>query len=371
VDVLKFAFNTPTGIPVNNLNIVGMTTDGSTTNGLATTGTLVLEWTHLSDLLNSTEYANLAQKAESYLLNPQPSSDEPWPGLLGTDISVIDGSFVDNFGSWGASSDSFYEYLIKMYVYDSSRFAHYKDRWVKAADSTIAYIASHPSSRTDLTFLAAWDGNTLSPNSQHLACFAGGNFLLGGNALGEQKYIDFGLALVNGCHDTYTSTLTGIGPETFAWSTTGTNGVPANDQAFYKKAGFYITSSGYILRPEVLEGIYYAYRVTGDTKYQDWAWDAFNAINSTCRAGSGFAGLSDVNAVGGGTKQDFQESFLFAETMKYSYLIHAIVSFYLLLCLLNILRMTLICICDYRREIGMLLEGGRRTTGCLIPRHIR
>src|SRR5947199_4567787 len=85
-DVLKFAFNTPTGIPVNNLNIEEKTTDGSTTNGLATTGTLVLEWTRLSDLLNTTEYANLIQTAESFLLNPKPLSDEPWPGLLGTDI---------------------------------------------------------------------------------------------------------------------------------------------------------------------------------------------------------------------------------------------------------------------------------------------
>jgi mannosyl-oligosaccharide alpha-1,2-mannosidase len=41
------------------------------------------------------------------------------------------------------------------------------------------------------------------------------------------------------------------------------------------------------------------------------------AINATCRAGSGFAQLSDVNAPGGGQLQDFQESFLFAEVLKY------------------------------------------------------
>lgn len=152
--------------------------------------------------------------------------------------------------------------------------------------------------------------------------------------LNEQKYIDFGLALVNGCEDTYASTLTGIGPEIFQWvtETTSSNDTtnpppPADQAAFYEKAGFYITDGAYILRPEVIESFYYAYRITGDQTYRDWAWNAFVAINSTCRVGSGFAELQNVNAEHGGGYNDFQDSFLFAEVMKYSYLIHAPVSF--------------------------------------------
>src|SRR3954469_10295874 len=61
---------------------------------------------------------------------------------------------------------------------------------------------------------------------QAVACFDGGNFILGGLVLKEQKYIDFGLALVNGCHDTYVSELTGIGPESFEWVESST---PKND----------------------------------------------------------------------------------------------------------------------------------------------
>ena len=57
--------------------------------------------------------------------------------------------------------------------------------------------------------------------------------------------------------------------------------------------------------------------------YQDWAWDAFVAINATTRVGNGFSEISDVNAVNGGSFGNLQESFLFAEVMKYSYLIHA------------------------------------------------
>jgi mannosyl-oligosaccharide alpha-1,2-mannosidase len=138
--------------------------------------------------------------------------------------------------------------------------------WILAADSTIANLASHPSSRPDLTYLASYNHTSLILESGHLACFDGGNFILGGLVLEEQKYIDFGLELVASCENTYNQTLTGIGPEGFAWDDSE---VPANQTEFYKRAGFYITSGAYILRPEVLESFYYAYRATGDRKYQD------------------------------------------------------------------------------------------------------
>lgn len=47
------------------------------------------------------------------------------------------------------------------------------------------------------------------------------------------------------------------------------------------------------------------------------------AINATCRTDSGFAAVSNVNAQNGGFKYDNQESFFFAEVMKYSYLAHS------------------------------------------------
>lgn len=118
--------------------------------------------------------------------------------------------------------------------------------------------------------------------------------------LKEQKYVDFGLSLVNGCYSTYASELTGIGPEGFAWVEADTpvndtiNHQPPPDQeAFYRKAGFWNSDGSYILRPEVIESFYYAFRATGDQIYRDWAWEAFLAINSTTRTGSGFAELRD------------------------------------------------------------------------------
>ncbi|KAI1826756.1 glycoside hydrolase family 47 protein [Xylaria intraflava] len=336
-DALSVAFDTPSGIPINDLVFNGPNgpvTTSETTNGIAQIGTLILEWTHLSDLTGNDKYANLTAKAESYLLNiKNPEVGEPYPGLLGTNVNVNDGTFADGSGGWNGGDDSFYEYLIKMYVYDTKRFGALKDRWIAAVDSSIQYLTSHPSTNPDLTFLAAYNGagdSNLNFISSNLACFDGGNIILGGLTLDNQDYIDFGLELVEGCHATYAATVTGIGPESFQWqdsrlpANATNNGGPPSDQAgYYNENGYWISSSAYVLRPEVLESYYYAYRATGDSKYQDWAWDAFMSINSTCRAGVGYSSINNVNAAGGGGFSDDQESFWFAEVLKYSYLIQA------------------------------------------------
>ena len=53
-----------------------------------------------------------------------------------------------------------------------------------------------------------------------------------------------------------------------------------------------------------------------------WAWNAFVAINATCHVGSGYSEIQDVNEVGGGGFSNFQDSFLFAEVLKYRYGLH-------------------------------------------------
>lgn len=179
-------------------------------------------------------------------------------------------------------------------------------RWILAANSTIEHLSSHPSSRANLTFIAAYNGQSLEYEFSHLGCFAGGNFILGGLVLDNTDYTDFGLAITAGCHDTYISTATRIGPESFSWLPAGSNdtsAVPADQLLFYQQNGFWITNSDYILRPEVMESYYYAYRATGDSKYQDWAWDAFRAITSTTQIGSGYSEIEDVNVVGGGVRK--------------------------------------------------------------------
>lgn len=61
-------------------------------------------------------------------MKPKPSDGEPLPGLLRQYITIDTGLIEKGNVSWGAEHDSFYEYLIKMYVYDPKRFESYKER---------------------------------------------------------------------------------------------------------------------------------------------------------------------------------------------------------------------------------------------------
>ncbi|KAH6988604.1 glycoside hydrolase family 47 protein [Ilyonectria destructans] len=261
-DSLSIAFNTTSGVP-DGIILLNPTPrkSGAKDNSIAGMGTLVLEWTRLSDLTGDQKYAKLAQMGEEYLIHPK-GIPESFPGLVGWHVSTETGEFLDNRGGWGGGTDSFYEYLIKMYLYDPEAFAEYKDRWVLAADSTIKYLASHPTSNKNLTFLSGYSGTTTYPSSGHLASFSGGNFILGGILLNEEKYIKFGLELAESYCYTYQGTPSGIGPEGFHWvdsvQPSGDNNPlpPSNLVGFYEKTAFWVSSPGYILRPETMESLW-------------------------------------------------------------------------------------------------------------------
>ena len=71
------------------------------------------------------------------------------------------------------------------------------------------------------------------------------------------------------------------------------------------------------LRPEIVESFFYLWRVTGDERYRDWGWQAFQAFEEHCRTeDSGYAGIEDVDVVPP-TKDNTQQSFWLAETLKY------------------------------------------------------
>ncbi|KAJ1352484.1 hypothetical protein KIN20_008829 [Parelaphostrongylus tenuis] len=77
--------------------------------------------------------------------------------------------------------------------------------------------------------------------------------------------------------------------------------------------------SAYLLRPEVIEGFFYLWRLTGKVIYRDWVWDAITSIDRYCRVDGGFSGLRNVNDITKG-HDDVQQSFFLAETLKYAYL---------------------------------------------------
>jgi len=82
-----------------------------------------------------------------------------------------------------------------------------------------------------------------------------------------------------------------------------------------------INSFPRFLTIETIESLFYAYRLTGDPKYQDRAWQAFQSITAVTRSPHGYSSIRDVLTPGGWYQNDEQESFWLAETLKYLYLI--------------------------------------------------
>lgn len=104
-DVLSCAFGTPSGIPRDWVDPARCETGDGTKNTIAGAGTMLLEFARLSDITKNDTYRRLAEKAEGYLLNPEPLDMQPYAGLLGSYVSVYDGQLLDAQGSWGAFAD--------------------------------------------------------------------------------------------------------------------------------------------------------------------------------------------------------------------------------------------------------------------------
>ena len=319
---MAWAFDTPSGLPFNQLDLARNSSDDVTT-GLAVAGTLVLEWTRLSDLTGNPRWGALAQRGERHLLQPQPAVlGEPFPGLLGSSLNLTTGAFVSAAGGWSGGTDSFYEYLLKMWLYAPARFGAYRRRWLAAAESTVARLLKYPvRGRPDAAFVAEYyNASALRLAEGHLTCFAGGNLALGGTTLRRAEIRAAGLQLTAGCAHAYAATPARIAPERWAWDAAG---VPPEQVPFFAATGFYTTDAAYELRPEAIESFYHGHVLTGEPRYRRWAWHAFAAINASARTPSGFSSLADVMAPGGGAQIDLQESFWLAETLKYLFLVFA------------------------------------------------
>lgn len=66
----------------------------------------------------------------------------------------------------------------------------------------------------------------------------------------------------------------------------------------------------YILRPETVESLFLAFRLTGDQRYREWGWSIFQAIEKHCRVPSGgYAAILNVDEVPA-RQEDKMETFL-------------------------------------------------------------
>ncbi|KAI0676455.1 seven-hairpin glycosidase [Trametes maxima] len=309
-------------VPFGQLNFNTSTPTIQTSN-IAEAGTLTLEWSRLAKYSGNDTFRALAENSVRQIA----SLPAPIPAFPAQGIDPSTGQSVGAYVTWGGGSDSYLEYLIKYARITNTNDNLFADTWHTAVDSSI-HTLLRQSTVGNHTYLADLDDSrTIRHIGSHLACFMAGNWIMGGKLLNNNTIVNIGLALNEGCWNTYASTATGIGPEAFGYISsdgdfTGSGDPSPGNLEFYNRNGFYILpgDSDYFMRPEVLESNFYAWRATGDVKFFERAVSATNSFATFLKTPTvAFAPINDVDS----TDSDFiddMESFWFAEVLKYLYL---------------------------------------------------
>lgn len=187
--------------------------------------------------------------------------------------------------------------------------------------------------------------------TQHLGCFTGGMFLLGGQTFGIADHVRTGEKLARGCAWAYGAFPTGLMPEISGFVACPGLEPCEWDEARWAVEGDQQLAKGlkhardprYILRPEAIESVFYLFRVTGHEELRSIAWEMFQSVVKATETGLAYSAIRDVRVMGETEKEDSMEvcclphssalmgmtdkltwciqSFWTAETLKYFYLI--------------------------------------------------
>jgi mannosyl-oligosaccharide alpha-1,2-mannosidase len=328
---------------------------------IAELGTLSLEFTRLTQLTGDPRYYDAIQRVGDCIESQQ--NESRYPGLFPHTVNAKDCYFRDSVSfSINGGSDSAYEYFPKQYQLLGGAVEQGKSIYEIAREPLKQSILFRPMTPTNEDILLAGLVKVFRPGeekpipqTEHLACFAGGMFATAARLFDRPEDLETARRLVRGCIWAYKQTPTGIMPESFRavpcpkdnpqcpWNATAweqdmleynriekTPGeellstearLEQNAQSLRLPQGMsQITSRGYYLRPEALESIFILYRVTGDESLREAAWDMFEAITRQTRTEYGYSCIEDVT-VQDSKKTDRMESFWTAELLKYMWLL--------------------------------------------------
>ena len=340
-DMIYLTFDTENHMPVTRWNprlAANGIEQGAASNAIiAELASSSLEMTRLSQVTGDMRYFDVVQRITNLMEVQQNRTKLSGMWGIGINLETMDLT-QDGVFSLGAMSDSAYEYLPKMYQLLSgiSQAHQYEKIYNLAADTIIQHMLFRPMvpDEADILFpgivYAEVPDNPLTePQGQHLTCFAGGMLALGGRLVQNSTHIDFGRKVAEGCFWAYRNSPLGIMPEIFhTVKCPSLSSCPWNESQWMSERqsedlprGFTsIDDKRYILRPEAIESVFYLYRITGDPKWQDYAWEMFSAIEKYTETKLANAALEDVTQ-NPPLQTDSMESFWMAETLKYFYLV--------------------------------------------------
>jgi mannosidase alpha-like ER degradation enhancer 2 len=279
------AFDSKTGIPYRFVNLKTGKVRGEVTNP-AEAGTLLIEFGTLSKLTHRPVFYEKAKRALVEVYKRRSSI-----GLVGGRINVETGEWADSDSHISGGIDSYYEYLLKC-----GRLFNDTDcraMWLDSVAAINKYLA-------DETAGGLWYGHADMKTGRRgaksygaLDAFFPAVLALSGDIGRARRLQESSFKMWN---------VAGIEPEEIDYGT------------------LKITGAGYPLRPEIVESVYYLHRLTRDPRYLSMGEKLFEDFVRHCRTDEAYASLKSVET---NEKADEMQSFLFAETFKYFYLLFA------------------------------------------------
>nr|VDC98132.1 unnamed protein product [Brassica oleracea] len=343
-DRLLSAFNSsPTAVPYSDV-ILRESTAHPAPGGMSSTAEVAsvqLEFNYLSAVSGDPKYSTEAMKVLAHI-KTLPKTE----GLVPIYISPHSGEFVGENIRLGSRGDSYYEFLIKVWLQQGGKmngnFTYLHDMYTEAMKG-VRHLLVRKSIPKGLVFvgeLPYGSKGEFSPKMDHLVCFLPGTLALGAtkgltkekalaeNLLSFEDLENLKLAedLAKACFEMYEVTATGLAPEIAyfhtqqEYSEDGLEG--GNKSSVYAKDIVIKQADRHnLLRPETVESLFVLYRITKDTKYREQGWQIFQAFEKHTKVKSGgYTSLDDVTEVPP-HRRDKMETFFLGETLKYLYLL--------------------------------------------------
>nr|GMD86600.1 mannosyl-oligosaccharide 1,2-alpha-mannosidase MNS3 [Ipomoea batatas] len=308
-------------------------------DGLSSTAevaSLQLEFNYLSSLTGDPKYGLEAMKVLQHI-RTLPKHE----GLVPIFINPQTGEFRGENIRLGSRGDSYYEYLIKVWLQQrGSNCSYLYDMYMEAMKG-VRHLLVKKSVPNGLVFVGELPygrQGEFSPKMDHLVCFLPGTLAIGAtkgltkekamreNLLNFEDLENLKLAedLAKTCVEMYSVTSTGLAPEIAYFNMEGNSEGPDGGNKSSKYVNDIIIKPAdrhNLLRPETVESLMILYRITEDPKYREWGWEIFEAFEKYTKVESGgYTSLDDVTIIPP-RRRDKMETFFLGETLKYLYLL--------------------------------------------------
>jgi mannosidase alpha-like ER degradation enhancer 2 len=297
-------FDSPTGMPYRYVNLKTRKVRGNVSNP-AETGTLLIEFGTLSKITHNPVFFDKAKRAlvETYKRRSP-------IGLVGTWINVETGAWTDTDSHISGAIDSYYEYLLKCAILFDDQDC--KRMWQDSIVAINQYLRDETKGRMKPEL---WYGHADMNTGKRTAATYGALDAFFPAVLALSGDLNRASLLQESSYRMWMKH--GIEPEEINYQT------------------MEIVSPAYHLRPEIIESTYYLhhYAMPGaqtsrpqsskkldPNHYQQMGRMMFEDFVKHCRTEAGYAALKSVVTK---EKADTMQSFLFAETFKYFYLLFA------------------------------------------------